>query len=126
MAKVTIQYWAAAREAAGVELESVEARTLAEALDVIVSRRGDDGRLRSVLATSSFLVDGAAAGRRVAADLVLPDAAVIEVLPQFAGGLAPPGGYGGAGSPPVIGGFRGVAPPGQHCPFRAYCGTLGA
>ena len=23
-----------------------------------------------------------------------------------------PGGYGGAGSPPVIGGFRGVAPPG--------------
>jgi sulfur-carrier protein len=87
MAKVTIQYWAAAREAAGVDLESVEAGTLAEALDVIVARREDgDGRLRSVLATSSFLVDGAAAGRSVAADLVLPDAAVIEVLPQFAGG----------------------------------------
>ena len=46
MAKVTIQYWAAAREAAGVELESVEAGTLAEALDVVVARRGDDGRLR--------------------------------------------------------------------------------
>jgi molybdopterin synthase sulfur carrier subunit len=86
MAKVTIQYWAAAREAAGVDLESVEARTLAEALDVIMARRGEDGRLRSVLATSSFLVDGTAAGRRVAADLVLRDAAVIEVLPQFAGG----------------------------------------
>ena len=86
MAKVTIQYWAAAKEAAGVDLESVEARTLAEALDVIVARRGDDGRLRSVLATSSFLVDGAAAGRSVATDLVLHDAAVIEVLPQFAGG----------------------------------------
>ena len=42
MAKVTIQYWAAAREAAGVELESVEASTLAEALDEIVARRGDD------------------------------------------------------------------------------------
>jgi hypothetical protein len=39
-----------------------------------------------VLARSSFLVDGAAAGRSVAADLVLPDAAVVEVLPQFAGG----------------------------------------
>jgi hypothetical protein len=39
-----------------------------------------------VLATSSFLVDGAAAGRSVAADVVLHDAAVIEVLPQFAGG----------------------------------------
>ena len=86
MARVTIQYWAAAKEAAGVDRESVEARTLAEALEVIVARRGDDGRLRSVLATSSFLVDGAAAGRSVATGLVLHDAAVIEVLPQFAGG----------------------------------------
>ncbi len=86
MAKVTIQYWAAARAAAGVDLESVEAGTLAEALEKIVTRRGDDGRLRSVLATSSFLVDGASAGRSVAANLVLNDAAVIEVLPQFAGG----------------------------------------
>jgi sulfur-carrier protein len=49
MATVTIQYWAAAREAAGVELESVDAGTLAEALDVVVARRGDDGRLRRVL-----------------------------------------------------------------------------
>lgn len=86
MAKVTIQYWAAAREAAGADLESVEARTLAEALEKIVARRGDDGRLRSVLARSSFLVDGASAGRSVAADLILNDAAVVEVLPQFAGG----------------------------------------
>ena len=86
MAKVTIQYWAAAREAAGVELESVEAGTLAEALNVVVARRGDDARLRSVLAASSFLVDGAAASRGAAPDVVLPDAAVIEILPQFAGG----------------------------------------
>ncbi len=86
MAKVTIQYWAAARDAAGVAAEPVEAETLAEALEVIVGRRGDDGRLRSVLAGSSFLVDGASAGRGVAADLVLRDSAVIEVLPQFAGG----------------------------------------
>src|SRR5437762_491526 len=63
MATVTIQYWAAAKEAAGMELESVEASTLAEALDVIVARRGDGSRLRAVLAASSFLVDGAAASR---------------------------------------------------------------
>jgi len=88
MAKVTIQYWAAARAAAGVDAESVDAGTLAEALEVIVARRGEDGRLRSVLATSSFLVDGTSAGRHVPADLLLKDAAVIEVLPQFAGGLA--------------------------------------
>jgi molybdopterin synthase sulfur carrier subunit len=86
MARVTIRYWAAAREAAGVELESVEAGTLAEALAAALARRGEGSRLRTVLATSSFLVDGAAAGRSVAADLILPDAAVVEVLPQFAGG----------------------------------------
>ena len=86
MAKVTIQYWAAAKEAAGVELESVEAGTLAEALDAILARRGDDGRLRAVLDASSFLVDGTAASRGAAPAVVLPDAAVIEVLPQFAGG----------------------------------------
>jgi sulfur-carrier protein len=86
MAKVTIQYWAAAKEAAGMASESVEAETLAEALDVIVARRGADGRLRAILASSSFLVDGAPAGRRVPADLVLPEAARIEVLPPFAGG----------------------------------------
>ena len=89
MAKVTIQYWAAAKEAAGVAAESVEAQTLAEALDVILARRaGAVGaeRLRSVLAASSFLVDGAPAGRLVRSDLVLPEAARIEVLPPFAGG----------------------------------------
>jgi molybdopterin synthase sulfur carrier subunit len=86
MARVTIQYWAAAREAAGVAEESVEAVTLAEALDAAVTRRDDNGRLRSVLATCSFLVDGAPARRDIASDLVLPDAARIEVLPQFAGG----------------------------------------
>jgi sulfur-carrier protein len=88
MAKVTIRYWAAARDAAGMAVESVDAGTLAEALDAIIARHGEASRLRSVLATSSFLVDGAPAGRLRAADLVLGEAAVIEVLPQFAGGLS--------------------------------------
>jgi molybdopterin converting factor small subunit len=86
MAKVTIQYWAAAKDAAGMAAESVEAGTLAEALDVIIARHGGTSRLRSVLASSSFLVDGAPAGRPGAAALALREAAVIEVLPQFAGG----------------------------------------
>jgi len=86
MAKVTIKYWAAAREAAGVTAESVDAETLAQALEVILARRGGDGRLRSVLARSSFLVDGTPAGRRVPADVILPEAARVEVLPPFAGG----------------------------------------
>jgi molybdopterin synthase sulfur carrier subunit len=86
MAKVTIRYWAAARDAAGVTAESVQADTLAEALAAVIARHGEASRLRSVLATSSFLVDGAPAGRRSAADHVLGEAAVVEVLPQFAGG----------------------------------------
>ena len=86
MATVTIRYWAAAKDAAGVAEDTVEARTLAEALDVILARRGGDGRLGAVLAGSSFLVDGAPAGRRTAAGMVLRDSCVVEVLPQFAGG----------------------------------------
>jgi sulfur-carrier protein len=86
MAKVTMQYWAAAKEAAGVAAESVEAQTLAEALDAVIGRRAGDDRFRSVLAASSFLVNGQPAGRRVPADLVLPEEARVEVLPPFAGG----------------------------------------
>jgi sulfur-carrier protein len=87
MATVTLRYWAAAKDAAGVAEEVVEAETLAAALDAILAGRPADSRLRSVLRTSSFLVDGASAGRSAAADLVLRDAQVVEVLPQFAGGL---------------------------------------
>jgi exopolyphosphatase / guanosine-5'-triphosphate,3'-diphosphate pyrophosphatase len=35
-----------------------------------------------------------------------------------------PGGYGGAGSPPVSGGFRGVVPPGQHCAISVNIGCV--
>ena len=88
MAMVTIRYWAAAKEAAGVAAESCEAGTLAEALRAALARRdGDHGeRLRGVLARSSFLIDGAPAGVRRPEDVSLPGAAVIEVLPPFAGG----------------------------------------
>jgi molybdopterin converting factor small subunit len=88
MAIVTIRYWAAARDAAGVPAESLEAGTLAGALAAALDRReGERGhRLRDVLARSSFLVDGAPAGVRPHEEITLPDTAVIEVLPPFAGG----------------------------------------
>ena len=38
----------------------------------------------------------------------------VQTPPGSPPGDPGPGGYGGAGSPPVIGGFRGVVPPGQH------------
>jgi len=86
MATVTIRYWAAAKEAAGVAEEEVQAETLAQALEAALARRPPGSRLRPVLSRSSFLVDGMQAGHKIAADLVLHDRAVIEVLPAFAGG----------------------------------------
>jgi sulfur-carrier protein len=86
MATVTIRYWAAAKDAAGVAEEVVEARTLAEALDVILTRHPAEGGLSTVLKRSSFLVDGSQASRHIADDLVLHNSAVVEVLPAFAGG----------------------------------------
>lgn len=86
MTKVTVRYWAAAKEAAGVPEETYDAGTLAEVLAAALARRGQDTRLRDVLGRSSFLVDGSAVGGRDAGDVLLPGGAVIEVLPPFAGG----------------------------------------
>lgn len=86
MAIVTLRYWAAAKEAAGVAEEAVTAETLADALAAAGRTAEPDGRLRSVLARSSFLVDGHPVGRRAPEQVAVTDGAVIEVLPPFAGG----------------------------------------
>ena len=80
MARGTIRYWAAARAAAGTHEEPFEGSTLGEVLDRAAADR--DAEFARVLAHSSLLVDGLRAGR----DHRLGDAAVIEVLPPFAGG----------------------------------------
>ena len=92
MAIITMRYWAAAKDAAGVAEEIVTADTLAAALTVIGERREIPGaavggtRLSTVLARSSFLIDGHPVGLRAAESVLLADGAVIEVLPPFAGG----------------------------------------
>jgi sulfur-carrier protein len=86
MGKVVIRYWAAAKDAAGLAEESVAAATLAEALNAVVASRAPDRRLRDVLDRSSVLIDGTRASRANAKDIALPDGAVVEVLPPFAGG----------------------------------------
>ena len=86
MAKVTIRYWAAAKEAAGVQEESVEAVTLSDLLNTVVASRKPDGRLADVLARSSFLVNADPVGRAARQSILLDDGAVVEVLPPFAGG----------------------------------------
>ncbi len=87
MAIVTVRYWAAAKDAAGVADEKVEASTLAEALAAGLAAVGDQsGRLSQVLARSSFLVNGEPAGKRPPESITLADDTVVEVLPPFAGG----------------------------------------
>jgi sulfur-carrier protein len=93
MAIVTMRYWAAAKEAAGVAEETVTADTLAAALAFVDGQRranpaaaAGSTALSAVLARSSFLVDGHPVGRRAAESVILADGAVIEVLPPFAGG----------------------------------------
>jgi molybdopterin synthase sulfur carrier subunit len=84
VAKGTIRYWAAAREAAGVTEESYDAATLAEALASAAA--GRDERFRWVLARCSYVVDGDPVGLRGHDAVRLPEGGEIEVLPPFAGG----------------------------------------
>lgn len=87
MAIVTLRYWAAAKDAAGVAEEKVDASTLAEALAAgLAAARDKSGRLGQVLARSSFLIDGEPAGKRPPESITLVTDAVVEVLPPFAGG----------------------------------------
>jgi sulfur-carrier protein len=84
MAKGTIRYWAAAKDAAGVGEEPYDAATLADALATAGGRRGPE--FARVVRRSSFLVDGEPVGTRDHNDIALPDGGTIEVLPPFAGG----------------------------------------
>jgi molybdopterin converting factor small subunit len=83
--KVTMRYWAAAKQAAGVGEETISAATLAGALAAALARHAGAHDFAAVLARSSFLVDGRQPGRQ-GVDVPLADGAVIEVLPPFAGG----------------------------------------
>jgi sulfur-carrier protein len=85
MAMVTLRYWAAAKEAAGVAEQKVTADTLAIAL-AQAGGPGTRSRLSPVLERSSFLINGLPVGRRAPESVQLSEGAVIEVLPPFAGG----------------------------------------
>lgn len=78
---VTVRYFAGAAEAAGCEQEAVEASTLGDLRDAIVTLHGDS--LARVLGRCSFLVDGRRADAPAAP---VPAGATVDVLPPFAGG----------------------------------------
>ncbi len=83
MASVTVRYFAAAAEAAGVEEETLAAAdagtTVGELRDLLVDRYG--AAMARVVANGSFLVDGV-----VRRDGAAPLGASVDVLPPFAGG----------------------------------------
>ena len=77
----TVRYFAAAAEAAGTEQEQVAAPTLGALLADLRSRHG--ARLSRVLEVSSVLHDGQYVEDPATP---LPDDALLDVLPPFAGG----------------------------------------
>ena len=83
MASVTVRYFAAAAEAAGVEEETLAASdagaTVGELRDLLVRRYG--AAMARVVANGSFLVDGV-----VRRDGATPLGSSVDVLPPFAGG----------------------------------------
>lgn len=85
---VTVRYWAAARDAAGRDEESVDGvGTLAALLAALRSRHGgESGRLAAVLGVSSYLVDEAPVGARAHDEVLLAEGVAVDVLPPFAGG----------------------------------------
>jgi sulfur-carrier protein len=81
--QVTVRYFAAARAAAGAEVETVGVRTgttVAELVDQLGERNAE---LAKVLKRCSFLCDGIAVRD---AGMALAPGQTVDVLPPFAGG----------------------------------------
>lgn len=78
-ATVIVRYWAAARAAAGVDSEAVDAGRLGDILGTLSQRHSD---LQAVLGVASVLVDGVQSGF----DSDVCEGSTVEILPPFAGG----------------------------------------
>jgi sulfur-carrier protein len=82
--RVSLHYWAGARAAAGVAEEEIEARSVAEALQLACDQRSDL-RFDKVIKASSVLIDGLTA-HPVDLERPLTAPVRVEILPPFAGG----------------------------------------
>jgi sulfur-carrier protein len=85
-ARVTVRYWAAARQAAGVTEDQVSARTVGEALAHVRAIHAHQPRFEAVLGVSSLLLGSSPVGLRDVNQLAIRPGEVVEVLPPFAGG----------------------------------------
>ena len=85
MVMVSLFYWAGARAAAGVEVETISTTSVGEALRQAKAVRDD--RFSRVVQACSLLIDGVAA-KPADLDRVLTEPVRVDVLPPFAGGGA--------------------------------------
>jgi sulfur-carrier protein len=81
--QVTVRFFAAARAAAGADLESVTLRPGTTVAELVESLAVRSGRLASVLGRCSYLRDGIAVRDET---IALRSGDTIDVLPPFAGG----------------------------------------
>jgi sulfur-carrier protein len=77
-----VRYWAGAREVAGTQEQMLPADSLAQLLATVRAEHGD--RMTRLLEVGLVLVDGERASPEV--DQPLPDSALVEILPPYAGG----------------------------------------
>ena len=81
---ITVRYFAAARAAAGVEVDKVQVPVDATVADLLDGLRAEHGpQLATVLRRCSYLLDEVAVRDHTAP---LADATTLDVLPPFAGG----------------------------------------
>jgi len=83
---VLVRYWAGARAAAGRSEDRVGAGSLEEVLAAALALQPDNDRLARVVAICSILIGDAVVSGRDHASVDVPDGAVVELLPPFAGG----------------------------------------
>jgi molybdopterin synthase sulfur carrier subunit len=80
---VTVRYFAAARDAAGVDSDVLHLKSGATLEDAICELCGQSDKMTLVLQKCSFLCDGVAVRDRTT---VLRPHQILDVLPPFAGG----------------------------------------
>jgi molybdopterin converting factor small subunit len=88
---ITLRYWAAARSAAGTDLdvvpaEGAEAITLAALMDWARALHEDSSRFADVLGCCSVMVGDRPVTTDDPMTVLVPPGATVEFLPPFAGG----------------------------------------
>ncbi|TNC37495.1 MoaD/ThiS family protein [Mumia zhuanghuii] len=85
-ATVTVRYWAAARAAAGREVDHVAPGSVADVLDAVRALHDGNERFMRVLEICSVLVGEEPLGGADPTGVTVPAGGQLELLPPFAGG----------------------------------------